>query len=144
MIFLTFITVIFNSCSTLKYPPEVATNYYFYFEEENNKMIIDTLKSVGTDFKTYTYRLVNSKPIQFHEVLSSDPDSIKYAQRQFLEPGDTLGLGVKDFNWLNELNDSKRNTLVDGKPKKDFYLIIRKMNDQNFELVKVFHLDEVE
>jgi hypothetical protein len=34
--------------------------------------------------------------------------------------------------------------LLMGKPKKDFYLIIRKMNDQNFELVKVFHLDEVE
>lgn len=124
-------------CSTVKIRNQGTNAYYFYFEKNNGKM--KSYYNKMKQKKSYTYILDKAASILFYVKKNENEFKIKT-----IRPKDTIGLGVKNYEWLNRFDNFSRNSFLYRKPHKSFFIIEKDTLSDNLNLIEVNFVDEIE
>ena len=136
--FLLIVTVFLVSCSTIKINDSANENYYFYFEKTDGKM--RGYYNVAKQKKSYSYILDRAANILF-KVKKFEDNEFKI---KTIKPKDTIGLGVKNYEWLKRFDNFSRNSFFYRKPHKNFFIIEKDSLNNNLNLIEVNFVDEID
>lgn len=135
-IYLIFIALFISCFSSKKEEPNHKA-YYFYFENNGNTM--NYIYSSKKNRKKYFYNIQMADNI-FFEAKKID-EGFKIEK---LKHSDTLGLNVKTYSWLNQFNNSSRIKFFNSNFNKRFYIIEKDSLNNDFNLIEVKFIDEIE
>ncbi len=136
--YIILFTILVLGCSTVKMSNQNSNAYYFYFEKTNGKM--RSYHNVKKQKKSYTYLLDNAASILFYVKKNENEFKIKT-----IKPKDTIGLGVKTYDWMNRFDNFSLNSFLYRKPHKSFFIIEKgSLKNNKLNLIEVIHVDETE
>jgi len=135
-LFLLSFLVLFLSCNKNIIPKDQNT-YYFYFENDEIKM--NYLYGEVRNRKKYFYNIEKAANIFFDAIKKQNSFRIKKIRSK-----DTIGLGVKSFNWLNQFDNTSRDKFFNSRPVKRFFIIEKDSLGSKLNLIEVKFIDEIE
>ncbi|MBO3118080.1 hypothetical protein J4050_15110 [Winogradskyella sp. DF17] len=133
--FLVFFTL--TTCGSVPQKTPEEVNFYFYFEEVEGKM--SSYYNAEKQKKSYTYYPQNAVSILFYV----KKDNGKFLQKT-INPKDTVGLGVKTYDWLNRFDNIRRDSFLYRKPRKNYFIIEKDSILEKLKLIEVVQIDEIE
>ena len=131
-----FLILIMN-CSTSKVNNQNSNTFYFYFEKTDGKM--NSYYNAEKHKKSYWYELDKAAKILFLVKKNNEGFIIKTIKGK-----DTVGFGVKTYDWLNKFDNFKRDSFFYRKPAKNFCIIEKDSSNNKLNLIEVEFIDEIE
>ncbi len=110
--------------------------YYFYFENNDNTM--KYIYSKNKNRKKYFYHIEMADKIFFDAIKKNDTFNIKELKVQ-----DTIGLNIKDYDWLNQFDNTSKYRFFNKKPFKKYYIIEKTAEKDGLYLIEVKFIDEI-
>ena len=117
--------------------PKDENTYFFYFE--NNGVSMRSYLNKQKKTKSRWYEIDKAANIVFIEQIN---DEINFAKK--IKPKDTIGLGVKSYNWLNKFDNTTRDKFFNSRPVKRIFIIEKDSLSNKLNLIEVKFIDEIE